>query len=87
MESVEFQVWQFEQSDDVARMRLELMLDDDGNFIVETLTDLGVFENENYICRARFTEYDSAIDYFNSVERAVDNLYTALMGLSLAVSS
>ena len=38
MESLEFNVWQVEQTDDHAKTHVELYVDDDGYFVVEVFT-------------------------------------------------
>lgn len=55
MQSLEFNVWQVEQTDDHAKMHVELYEDDDGFFIIEVFTTYEPGDEYSLIKRA-FTD-------------------------------
>ena len=75
MESIHFQQWWREQSEEYAKVRLELYETDDGLFIVELFTD-PADESENYhtISRDVFGDESLARKHFRQIEVGVDLL-------------
>lgn len=73
MESIDFQQWRREQSDEFAKVRLELYETDDGLFIVELFTDPDD-ESGNYhiISRDIFGDESLARKHFRQIEVGVD---------------
>lgn len=73
MESIHFQQWWREQSDEYAKVRLELYETDDGLFIVELFTDPND-ESYNYhiISRDTFDDEKLARKHFRQIEVGVD---------------
>ena len=75
MESIHFQQWRREQSDEYAKVRLELYETDDGLFIVELFTDPDD-ESYNYhtISKDIFIDESLARKHFRQIEVGVDLL-------------
>lgn len=73
MESIHFQQWWREQSNENAKVRLELYETDDGLFIVELFTDPND-ESDNYhiISRDIFGDESLARKHFRQIEVGVD---------------
>lgn len=79
MESLRFNVWQVEQTDDHAKMRVGLYIDDDGYFIVEVLTTYEPGDEHSLIKRA-FTSESEARSYFDYLEIKVNKFFNSLVG-------
>lgn len=81
MESIDFVVWQFEQSEDFAKLRLELFENDaETAWAVELFTD---DESGSYHClaKASFDDYEKARNYFNKLVLMGDLLMNVSAGL------
>ena len=79
MESLEFNVWQVEQTDDYAKMHVELYVDDDGYFVVEVFTR---FEPgaEHSLVKQAFTNETAARNYFDFVSVRTNKFINSLLG-------
>ena len=78
MESLEFNVWQVEQTEDHAKMHVELYTDD-GYFIVEVFTTCEPGDEHSLIKRA-FTDESEARSYFDYLEFKVNKFFNSLVG-------
>ena len=78
MGSLEFNVWQVEQTADHAKMHVELY-EDDGFFIAEMFTTCGSGGEHSLIKRA-FTDESDARSYFDDVEIKVNKFFNSLVG-------
>ena len=79
MDSLEFNVWQVEQTDDHAKMHVELYEDDDGFFIIEVFTTYESGDEHSLIKRA-FTDETAARNYFDYMEIKVNKFFNSLIG-------
>ena len=79
MEILEFNVWQVEQTDDHAKMHVELYVDDGGCFIVEVFTR---FEPgaEHSLTKRAFTNETAARNYFDFVSVRTNKFINSLLG-------
>ena len=78
MESLEFNVWQVEQTDEHAKMHVELYVDD-GFFIVELFTTHEPGEGHSLIKRA-FANETAAQNYFDFVSVRTNKFINSLLG-------
>ena len=79
MESLELNVWQVEQTDDHAKMHVELYVDDDGYSVVEVFTR---FEpgDEHSLVKQAFTNETAARNYFDFVSVRTNKFINSLLG-------
>lgn len=79
MESLRFNVWQVEQTDDHAKMHVELYAEEAGPFVVEVFTTYEPGDEHSLIKRA-FTDESEARSYFDYLEIKVNKFFNSLVG-------
>jgi len=79
MESLEFNVWQVEQTDDHAKMHVELYVDDDDFFVVEVFTRFEPGDDHSLI-KQTFNNETAARNYFDFVSARTNKFINSLLG-------